>query len=770
MKKNKNLLSTITDFIFTLVFIAITIGTFYFIDVINKSPDISIEVISKKKSSKIYDINDNFVKQLTVEDYEDIKYEDLPDVFINALLSCEDVRYFTHNGIDIPRLLSALKNDVLSLSLKEGASTITQQLVKNMMLTNTKSVERKIQEAYLSNKIEKLYSKKEILEFYCNYVCFDGVNHGIQSASYNFFNKSISDVTLPEAALLAGVVNAPSAYNPFKNQDKANERKDVVLSLMYRHGFINNKQYINAKSIKIEDMLYHKDNNKLITYPYQAYIDVCYKQIYEKTNLDPYLIPMEIYTNMDLLLQEKIDKLQQSDSFIIDELQQFASTVINNKTGAISAVFAGKNYNGVKLLNRAYDCKYQPASTISYALAFEHLNYCNQEILLDKEITYPNSNITINNVDKTYQGDISIIDAIGLSKNTTAILTLEKIIDKIGIYEVVEYLKSINLMDDGEFSYSYGLGGYSKGVSVTALAAAYSMIARLGVYIEPLAVRKIKLLDGSNKEIIFSPSTKRVLSEESCFLLCDVLEKVMNLNYYSIKNCKPKDVYVYAKTGTSSFDKSTIEKLNYPTGVSKDKWLASFSSDYSIACWSGFDKHLKDRKTYFTNNDTRSDVLKTFTKNIYQSISIKNKKILKPDGIVEANIVKGSNLLATNQVNPSYIIKALYKKDYEPKSYFQEPTIEEKVEFDYFILNDEITFIFNDSKDENHLIYDVEKILNGKHIYIDIYENGHYINTEKAEKIKTIKLNDSFYSFDIYYKYGSGLLDGVKSNLKITYN
>ena len=124
MKKNKNLLSTITDFIFTLVFIAITIGTFYFIDVINKSPDISIEVISKKKSSKIYDINDNFVKQLTVEDYEDIKYEDLPDVFINALLSCEDVRYFTHNGIDIPRLLSALKNDVLSLSLKEGASTV----------------------------------------------------------------------------------------------------------------------------------------------------------------------------------------------------------------------------------------------------------------------------------------------------------------------------------------------------------------------------------------------------------------------------------------------------------------------------------------------------------------------------------------------------------------------------------------------------------------------------------------------------------------------
>ena len=243
MKKNKKtFFSTITNFIFVLVLIGITIGTIYFINTINKTPSLNIENITKKKSSKIYDDNNNLVKQLSMEDYENINYEDLPDVFIDALLSCEDVRFFLHEGIDLPRILSALKNDLLSFSLKEGASTLTQQLIKNMMLTNTKTIERKIQEVYLSYDIEKLYSKKDILEFYCNYVCFDGINHGVQHASYKFFNKSVSMLTLPEAALLAGVVNAPSAYSPINNPTKANERKNTVLHLMYKHGYISIKE------------------------------------------------------------------------------------------------------------------------------------------------------------------------------------------------------------------------------------------------------------------------------------------------------------------------------------------------------------------------------------------------------------------------------------------------------------------------------------------------------------------------------------------------
>ena len=589
------------------MFVAITIGTIYFIDVINRTPELNIELISKKKASKIYDNNDNFVKQLTMEDYENVKYEDLPDVFVNALISCEDVRFFMHEGIDLPRLLTALKNDIISMSLKEGASTITQQLIKNMLLSNTKTIERKIQEMYLSCKIEKLYSKKDILEFYCNFVSFDGYSHGVLTASYKFFNKHVSTLTLPEAALLAGVINAPTAYSPIYNPNNAKKRMNTVLHLMNKHGFISEQEKNLAMNVSIESMIKKKENKEdKNIYPYQSYIDVAYKQIYEKTGLDPYTTPMEIYTYMDSALQNKIDKMQNENELVFrNDLQQFASTIINNENGSIAAIFGGRNYQGQKILNRAYDILIQPASTIKvlleYALAFEYLNWSNKETLFDIETTYPNTNKAIKNVDNKFMGEISISDAIGYSRNTCAITTLNQVINKIGVDNVVSYLNSINLMDKGNFSYSYGLGGYTYGVSVTNLAAAYSMIARNGLYIEPLTVKYIKLLDGSDRTIYFKPYKQQVLSETTCYLISDVLKQVMDQNIWSIQDCKPKNVNVYAKSGTTSFDSKLLDKLNYPASASKDKWLASYTSDYTIADWTGFDKYLKS----FSNKSSK---------------------------------------------------------------------------------------------------------------------------------------------------------------------
>lgn len=777
--KRRSLLSTITNFVFSLVLIAMTIGTIYFINVINKTPELKITDVSKKKSSKIYDNSNNFVKQLSMEDYGNVTYEQLPDVFIDALIACEDVRYFIHEGIDIPRILSAIKNDVLSMSLKEGASTLTQQLIKNMMLTNTKTLERKLQEVYLSYKIEKLYSKKEILEFYCNYVCFDGVNNGVLSASYKYFNKHISEVTLPEAALLVGVVNAPSAYSPILNPDKAYERKNTVLKLMLNHGYIDKFSYENAIKITTKDMLVIKETNKdTNSYPYQAYIDVVYKQIYEKTGYDPYITPMEIYTYMDSVLQNQIDSIQNGGIKIDNPLQQIAATVIDNENGSIKAVLGGKNYYGQRLLNRAYDVKIQPASTIkiplSYALAFEYLNWSNKETLLDIQTTYPNTDTIIKNVDNSYLGEINVAKAIGLSRNTTAINALKDVIDIVGVNKVISYLESINLMDDGKFSYSYGLGGYTHGVSVTNLASAYSMIARGGTYIEPLTIKSIRLLDGSNKEIVFTPTIKEnILSNETCYLLIDVLKQVMDNNYWSIKNCKPNNVNVYAKSGTTSFDYNLAISYNIPTNASKDKWLASFTSDYSIACWTGFDEIIKDKHTYFAKSSTEADILKVLTKSIYSNIAKENIFFEKPESLQEVYIVKGSHLLATNQVNDDCIEKALYKKEYVPTTYFEEPLIDEIVEYDYFVLNDEINFVFNDKKQKEGYdkIFDYEKILGNKNIYIDIYVDFAYKETIKAEKIMTIpiKRNDH-YTFDIYYKYENGLLDGTKTSLNLIYS
>lgn len=757
-----------------LVLVGITIGTFYFINIIYNTPTLSITHLDKKVSSRIFDNQNKEIKQLVKEDYKDITYEMLPDVFIDALLSCEDVRYFLHNGIDLPRILSALKNDIFSLSLKEGASTITQQLVKNMMLTSTKSIERKIQEMYLAKKVEKLYSKKEILEFYCNFVCFDGINHGVESASFKFFNKSVSNLTLPEAALLVGIINAPSAYSPILNPTKANERKNIVLLSMYNNFAISKSQYENALKIEVTDML-KLSTNKKENNDFQAYIDIVYKQVYEKTGYDPYVTAMEIYTYMDSSLQEKIDILENDSSYFLNEHQQFAATIIDNKTGGIVGVFGKRNYDGQKLLNYAYDCLMQPASTIkvllSYALAFQHLSYSNVEMLKDEVTYYPNSNTIINNVDGIYLDYISIAEAIGYSRNTTAISTLEKVINTIGVENVVAYLKSINLMDDGDFSYSYGLGGYTYGVSVTNLAAAYSMIARNGLYIEPLCIKSIKLLDGSNKIINFEPYKKQVLDDSSCYLLIDVLNQVMKNNYWSINECKPSHVNVYAKTGTTSFDKITRNTYNIPEKASKDKWLASFTKDYSIACWTGFDTLIKNGHTYFLSSDRYSNIVKAFTKYIYELIAKKNQSFEIPESLVSLKIVKGTNYLATNQISNDFIVEALYNKDKVPKTYFVEPPINNTPIFDYFILNDNINILFDSNFQINESNININEILGGLNTFIDIYENGDYIDTLRCEKIMTIPLiKNSHYRFDIYYRYTNGFADGKKDTLSFTYS
>ena len=263
-----------------------------------------------KEVSSLYDKDGNFIVSLEKEDIKEVKYEDLPDVFIDALLSTEDVRFFLHNGIDIPRLLSALKTDILKGRYAEGASTLTQQLIKNTILSADKKLERKIEEAILALEIENKYSKKEIIEFYANYVCFDGINPGVNKASYKYLNKSIKYVTLPEAALLVGMLNMPTYYNPFKHPENAEKRKNEVLEKMYENKFISNYEYLAASSIHVNDMVIKSSTQEDETYPYQAYLDIVYSQISEKTGLDPYITPMKIYTNMDATLQSEIDLMQ----------------------------------------------------------------------------------------------------------------------------------------------------------------------------------------------------------------------------------------------------------------------------------------------------------------------------------------------------------------------------------------------------------------------------------------------------------------------------
>lgn len=664
----------ITKFIelFLISFFVIgLLGTFYITKIVVTSANPEVSTVIANSLSKIYDSDGKNITTLTLTNNNSVQYSDLPDVFINALISAEDARFFDHAGVDFQRMLSAIINNLTNNST-QGASTLTQQLIKNVFLNSEKTLDRKINEIIIALKLENKLTKEDILLAYANNIMFDGVTLGVNSASLKLFSKSINQVNLAEAALLAGLVNAPTYYNPIKNPLRAKERMDTVLDLMHRHNYITQVQLNDAKKFQISDLI-NISSYQETTYPYQSYLDIVYNEVLSLTGYNPLTTPLIIETYMDTDLQALIDSIQNNeDSTIIftDNDQQIAISVIDNSNGALIAAGGGRNYSGQFLFNRAVDMRNQPASTIkpllSYALAVEYLGWNNNELLLDEPYTYPNSSTKVNNVDHTYMGEILISEAIGYSRNTTALSTLEQVISEVGINTVTSYLKDINLLDvePEKFNLSYALGAMYNGVSPTQLASAYSILARNGKYTEAYTVKRITLQETNEVIYTHSQEEKKIISEETTFIMSNILKSIVDNNYYNLGMVKVPNVEIHAKTGTSSFDQSLLKKLNYPSDASKDIWLAGYSPDYTTVVWSGFDYPEKGKENYFkSGTDSRKYIpRKTFAK-IMAYQAKKGEKISIPDSLTGVEVVKGSNLRPDEYTPKNLTTIAYYKKE-----------------------------------------------------------------------------------------------------------
>ena len=776
----------ISDILFILILVSFIItsisGFLYYQDVVStfSIPHYSYKKISDKKSL-ILDKNNDIVREIPISKNYQVIYEDLPDVFINALISAEDSTFFEHEGYDVKRIFAAILSNLSNNNL-QGASTLTQQLMKNLLLNNEQSLDRKIKELILATKFEKRYSKEEILTIYVNEISFDGTMPGINYASYRFFNKPINDVTLPEAALLAGLVKSPTKYNPFKNINNANERKNTVLLLMKRHGYLDETQYKIAMNKKVEDMLYKGPKDDM-TYDYQSYLDVVYEEVKARFGLDPYTEPMIIETYLDTQVQRSIDLIQENkDAEIkfIDEYQQIGGTIINNENLSIIGVIGGRNYQGIKLYNRACDMKQQPASTIkpllSYALAYEHLNWSSQHVVEDYPYKYPGTNIEIKNVDSRFLGEISIEDAIGYSRNTSAVATLEQVANKIGMSQVGMYLDSMHLLDYESYDipYSYALGGFLNGVTPLYLTAAYAMLANYGIYQEPTTIRSITLLENNTTKTIERPKVE-VLSKESAFLMTNTLVNVAKKNYWSIGTGAPKNVTIGAKTGTSNFSSSTLKELSYPSNANKDIWYAGISPDYSMVVWTGFDQHIKEKNTYFANkNDIRVRIPRLIFKKIMSMVAKEKLSFAIPKGIIKVPIVKGifPYVLASEIVPASLKVDAYFKEGYEPYSYYSFDPLPNIKNLDIYLVGTNLEFHFPILEPPR---YDEKKIFNslditGDILYcIDAYINDQIYTYESKKNIITIPFDDyTNMNIKAYYKYERLNETSQKYNVTIT--
>lgn len=677
------------------------------------------------KYSYFLDDHENVIKQLGSYEENYIEYEDIPKTLVDALLAIEDISFFSHDGYDLRRIIGSLYNNLKSTEVS-GASTITQQLAKNLFLTPDKTIERKIDEVLLSMKLEEKFSKEEILEFYFNMVFFDPVENGITKASKKFFDKPVQALSITECATLVGLVKSPSLLNPLKYPNAAQERRNVVLAAMNRYGYLDAHEYAHALAVDLEESL-ASNKKEATTYDYQAYIDCCYQEVKRLTGIDPYVTPVLVDTYMDSNLQSYLDDISNSNKYVTDPNQQIAMALLNNDNTRVVAISGGKDYAGEKLYNRAYDMKRGPASTMKpifeYALAFELLNYNKATTLNDEYTTYPDSSV-VHNAGGNYIGLLPLCEALGYSKNTTAIQTLIKLRNQYGEAFLEDYLKSINVMDDGPFTLAYGLGGMTYGVSPLNMAGAYAMLANNGAYKEPAFIKKITSLNDGKVLYLDNRETKQVLEETTTGMMTDLLTEIVDENFVGLKSAKPLGVQLAAKTGTTAYDHQTIKTYNYPSSVDRDLWLIGYTPDYTLSVWTGFDKPIKGETTYFYKGDKRRSLSKKLFLSVMDFANVKGNKFKKVDGLQTVPLVKyaDGNYLPNGYIPSSYVIDALVK---ERQVYEEYPLpVLPEAEPSIFIFDDHISFILK-SLPEADKVY--KRIYGDLGYHITIYQNNEVI-------------------------------------------
>ena len=662
--------ATIVSIIAVLGLVAIVIGLVVLILLLKNKPTLNIKDFDSQESSVVYDTNGNEIGDLGATIRENISYEQLPNVVVDAFVSVEDSRFFEHNGFDVPRFTKAMLANIRTLSFGQGGSTFTMQLCKNTYFVDDETgtnasrsgvsgIKRKVQEIALAMELEHIKSKKSILSDYINILNYGGSGNirGIQKASQFYFQKDVEELNISEAALLAGVINAPSLYNPFNDLESATERRNEVLYLMNYHGYISDQEYELAKSIKVENLLKDPYSQTGDATPYQAYLDAVVEEVYELTGLSPYSTTMHIYTYMIPEIQDEMDKIQAGDVDgyfeYPDEWFEVASICLKNDTGEIVGILGGRNYaeGGALLLNHATAQYKQPGSSIKpivdYALAFENLGWATSHVLTDKPIFYGHEDIVVENYSGGYTGDITLSDAVGNSINTTAIQTLQQVIaakGKTGDEYVVDYLQSIGYDVDLEtFDIQFAIGGAALTATPEQMAGAYAMLMNSGKYIEPHCVARIEFANGKSP-ITPTYESKQILSESACYLMDTLLKQ--NVDKYPGSYPHLRDDYpVYAKTGTTDWAGSDGAPYGIPSGANKDAWIIACTSDYSTATWTGYEKATSEHQSYI-KQDVYNQRIQARIANLILDKTVevcgKPKEISKPEGVSTIRHILGT--------------------------------------------------------------------------------------------------------------------------------
>ncbi|QWI73228.1 PBP1A family penicillin-binding protein (plasmid) [Bacillus mycoides] len=620
--------------------VTIIVSTCALFEIIKDSPKLEKERLVNPLSTKFYDKDNNLIYEYGLEKRTNITYNQIPKNVENALLATEDTRFYEHHGIDFTGTARAIYTDLISGARAQGGSTITQQVIKNYFLNADKSIKRKVQEWYLAYKLEKIYTKQEILVMYLNKINFGNRSYGIEAAAKNYYGKDVKDLNLPQAAMLAALPKGPYLYDPTneKNRDAAKKRRDIILTLMNRYKYITKSQMEEAQKVPITEGL--KEHQQQIEMPYQGFLDAVVKEVTEKVKgVKVGSDGLSIYTTLDPKAQEYADTIMNGDivNYPSDKFQG-AFTFMDTKTGEVRAIGSGrgemkatfKGYNLAVNLKRQVGSTFKPI--FDYGPAIEYLNWSTNHPLLDEEYKYSTGQ-EVRNADRTFLGSITMREALKTSHNVPAIKTAKE----VGLNKAAEFAKKLGILfEHNKVVESTAIG--SNESSPTIIAGAYAAFGNNGIYNKPHFVRKVTSQDGRTFD--FSSKGKRVMKDYTAFMITDMLRTVITSGTGTIAQIDGLDVV--GKTGTQNYDMDTIKKYNLPESANRDSWFAGYTPQYTMAIWTGYQT---DGTDYYIGSQS-SKIASQIFKVMVSKFGTDKSRFYQPSSVMQKGeewVVKGKS-------------------------------------------------------------------------------------------------------------------------------
>ncbi len=613
------------------------------------------------QTSSVYDKDGELLSEVRgAENRVLVSLDQIPLHTQQAFIAAEDLRFYTHKGVDIYRIFGALRSNLKSGTLAEGASTITQQLAKLTHLNAAKTIRRKLEEINLALQIEARYSKDEILEMYLNTVYFGRGAYGVQAAAKAYFGIDASELTISQSASLAATIKAPSAYAPHTNPENNRVRRLYILDTMAENGMITQAELLDAKSESIWVTAVQEDRQV-----YSWYIDEALRASGELLGLTADEVisgGFSIYTAFSPELQAIADGVYADASLFPANASdgtpvQSAMAVIDTNSGAIRAMIGGRDYETRRGLNRATQMRRQPGSALKplcvYGPALEK-GYTTASVLLDEKTSFAGG-YTPQNAGDRYYGPVTMRTAVRNSLNTTAV----RLLDEIGIDASIEYLTRMGIPTlDSDRNLSLALGSMTYGVTPVELAAAYVPYANGGVYHKPYCVERIATASG---EAVYEreETGKRVISEQNAYLMTSLLQSVVSSGTGT--RMLSADTPVAGKTGTVSM-----------RGGNRDIWMAAYNTELSVAVWMGFDNTDAKHKipNGITGGKNTASVAAAFFKKTYANRS--KPKFAEPEGLVwltldkRAVTARGSVMLASDTTPKDYRMSEIFTRANRP--------------------------------------------------------------------------------------------------------